>query len=132
MWLWYSPVSVYMTVELSVSQTRAVLSQEAVTAWVPPFNHSAAVTTLLWPTRVFWGVLTTTAGALNIGTCQYRRHCRILWGCGLIKGAGRSPTWGWSKSSLMLFMIKESPSYQILWTVWKYIVPSQSYQTLKS
>ena len=55
---------------VSASQTRAVRSQEAVTAWVPLFSHSAVVTTLLWPASVRWGVLTTTAAATLRGKCE--------------------------------------------------------------
>ena len=49
----------------SESQIRAVRSQDAVTHCVPPLSHSAAVTALLCPVRVFWGVLTTTEATLK-------------------------------------------------------------------
>ena len=48
------------------------------------------------------------------------------------KGAGGSPSWGWSKSSFMLYLLEGDPSYQILFTGSKNFVPSRSYRILKS
>ena len=41
-------------------------------------------------------------------------------------------TWGRTKSSFLLFLTKGSVSYHMLFTGSKNIVPSQSYQILKS
>ena len=49
-----------------------------------------------------------------------------------LQGAGVSPTWGWSKSSFMLFLKEGNPSYKMLLTGSKYIVPSRSYRISKS
>ena len=48
-----------------------------------------------------------------------------------VKGAGGSPTWGYSKSRFMLFLIEGNPSFQMLFTESKKIVLSQSYHILK-
>ena len=48
------------------------------------------------------------------------------------KGAGGSLIWERSKSSFLLFLTEGSVSYQMIFTGSKNIVPSQSYQILKS
>ena len=55
-----------------------------------------------------------------------------IWRLFLIKGAGGVLTLEWWKLSLMLFLIEESDSYQILFTEWKNIATSRSYCTLKT
>ena len=67
-----------MILPCSVSQMRALRSQEAVTTCAPPLSHSAAVTTLLWPVRVFWGVRTTSAGATLQREGGYSYHDKWL------------------------------------------------------
>ena len=59
------PVSWWSSWPVWVSHKLAIRSQPAVTAWSPPGNQSAAMTTPLWPERARKGVRSTENSSLS-------------------------------------------------------------------